>query len=82
MPPYTVCEEKKGEPDCTHLTSGDQCDVSIVGDTGSTSTLSCALEVVDSVLLIGGPPNCSATLSAVDGIPSVVSHDCVGIAFL
>ena len=93
VPPYSVCEEKKCvdvatsdssmlAPDCTHLTSGDQCNVvSTAGYTGSASTLICTLDVVNgSVSLIGGP-NCSATLCAVDGIPSGVSHDCDGIAF-
>ena len=93
MPPYTVCEEKKCvdaatsdssrlAPDCTHLTSGDQRHmVSTAGHTGSASTLTCTLDVVNgSVSHIEGLPNCAATLSAVDGIPNGMSHDCDGIA--
>ena len=94
VPPYPVCEEKKCDDaatsdssllasDCTHLTSGDQCnDVSIAGHMGSASTLTCTLEVVNgSRSLTGGLPNCSATVCAVDGIPSGTSHDWDGIAF-
>ena len=93
MPPCTVCEEKKCvdaatsdssrlAPDCTHLTSGDQRHVvSTTGHAGSASTLTCTLDVVNgSVSHIEGLPNCSATLSAVDGIPSGMCHDCDGIA--
>ena len=83
-----MCEEKKCldvatsdssrlAPDRPPLTSGDQC-----GSPGSASTLTCTLDVVNgSVSLIGGLPNCSATLSAVDGILSGMSNDCDGIAF-
>ena len=49
----------------------------------SASTLTCTLDVVHGFgSLIGSPPNCSAALCAVDGIPSCMSHDCDGIAFL
>ena len=70
--------------DCTKFTSGDQCNVMCAaGYTGSASTLTCTLDVVNgSVSLIGSLPNCSAALYAVDGMPSVMSHDCDGIAFL
>ena len=76
VPPYTVCKEQKCvevatsdssklAADCTHLTS-----------TGGASTLTRTLDVVTgSVSLIGGLPNCSAALYAVDGFPNVVSHD-------
>ena len=68
---------------CKHLTSGDQCSVvSSAGYTGSASILTCTLGGVNgSVSLIGGLLNCSATGSAVDGIPSGMSHACDGIAF-
>ena len=95
VPPYSVCEEKDCidvatsdssllAPDCTDLTSSDQCKVvSTAGYTGSASTLICTLDVVNgSVSLIGILPNCPAASCAVDGIPSGMSHDCEGIAFL
>ena len=70
-------------PDCTDLTSGDQCNVvSTAGYTGSASILTRTLDGVNaSVSLIGGLLNCSATGLAVDGIPSGVNHDGDGIAF-
>ena len=95
VPLYPVCEEKKCvdvatsdsstlAQDCTDFTSGDQCNVMCaVGYTGSASTLTCTLDVVNgSVSFIRSLPNCSAVLYAVDGIPSVMSHDCGKIAFL
>ena len=85
--PDPVCEEKDCidgatpdsfmlAPDCMHLTSGDQCNVaSTAGYTGSASIFTCTLDGVNgSVSLIGGLKNCSATGSAVDGVPS--GHDC------
>ena len=95
MPPYTVCEEKKCvdvttcdssmlAPNCPDLTSGDQCKVMRAeGYTGGASISTCTLDVANgSVSLIGILPNCSAASCAVDGIPSGMSHDCDGIAFL
>ena len=69
---------------CTDLTSGDQCNrMCAAGYTGSASTLTCNLDVVNcSVSLIGSLPNCSAALCAVVGIPSGMSHECDRIAFL
>ena len=94
VPFYPVCEEKNCvdlatsdssmlAPDCTDLTSGDQCKVMrAAGYTGVASTLTCTLDVVNgSVFLIGILPNCSAASWAVDGIPSGMSHECDGIAF-
>ena len=53
------------------------------GFTGSASTLTCNLDVVNgSVSLIGSLPNCSAALCTVDGISSGMTHDCDGIVFL
>ena len=71
-------------PDCTDLTSGDQCNVvSTAGHTGSASILTCTLDGLNgSVSLIGGILNCSATGSAVDGIPNGMNHDGDGIAFI
>ena len=94
MPLYPVCEEQKCvsvaaadssllASDRTHLTFGDQCNVvSTAGYTGSVSTLTCIFEVMNgSVSLMGGLPNCSATVCAVTDIPSGMSHDWDGIAF-
>ena len=91
VPPYSVCEEKKGvsaaiadssllASDRTRLTSGDQCSgATTAGYSGSVSTLTCIFEVVTgSGSLIGSLPNC---LSAVDGFPSVVNQGCGRIAF-
>ena len=95
VPLYPVREEKKCvdvatcdsstlAPDCTDWTSGDQgramCAASCAG---STSILTCTLDVVNgSVSLTGSLPNCSAALCVVDGIPNGMSHDCDGITFL
>ena len=50
--------------------------------TGSVSTYTCIFEVVNGfVSLMGGLPNCSATLCAVTGVPCGVSHDRDGIDF-
>ena len=70
--------------DCTDLTSGDKCNVMrAASSTGSASTGTHNLDVVNgSVSLIGSLLNCSAALCAADGIPSDMSHDCDGIAFL
>ena len=70
-------------PDCTDLTSGDQCKVMrIAGYTGGASILTNTLDVVNgSVSFIGSLPNCSAASCAVDGTPRGMSHDCNGIAF-
>ena len=67
-------------PDCTDLTSGDQCNVvSTAGYTGRASILTRTLDGVNgSVSLIGGLLICSATGSAVDGIPSGMNHDFFG----
>ena len=71
-------------PDCTDSTSGDQCNrMCAAGYTGSATTLTCILDVVNgSVSLTGSLPNCSAALCAVDGIPSGMIHECDGIACL
>ena len=95
VPPYFVCEEKNCVDGAASdssmlaqiartLTSVDKCNVmSAAGYTGSASTLTCTLDVVNgSVSLIGSLPNCSAGWCAVDGIPSGMSLDCDGIAFL
>ena len=92
--PSYMCEEKKCvsvatadssllASDRTRLTSGDQCNVvSTAGFTGNVSTLTCIFEVMNgSVSLMGGLPNCSATVCAVTSIPSGMSHDWDGIAF-
>ena len=56
--------------------------VSTTGHAGRASTLTCPLKVVNgSVSLMGGLPNCSATVWAVDGIPSGMSRGWDGIAF-
>ena len=53
------------------------------GYTGGASALTCTIDVVNgSVSLIGILPNCSAASCAVDGVPSGMSHECDGIAFL
>ena len=92
MPPYLVCEcvdvatsdSSMLAPDCPDLTSGDQRKVMrAAGYTGGASALTCTIDVVNgSVSLIGILPNCSAASCAVDGIPSGMSHECDGIAFL
>ena len=95
VPPYHVCEEKMCvdvttshspmlAPDCTDMTSGDECKVMrAVGYTGGASTLTCTFDVLNvSVSLVGILPNCSAASCAVDDIPSGMSHDGDGNAFL
>ena len=59
------------------------CRRQIAGYTGSASTVTCNLDVVNgSVSLIGSLPNCLAALCAVDDSPGGMSHDCDRIAFL
>ena len=69
--------------DRTCLTSGDQCTVvSTASYTGSVSTLTCIFEVMNgSESLMRVLPNCSATVCALTGIPSGMSHDWDAIAF-
>ena len=59
--------------------------LSTVGYTGSASTLTCTLDVVNgSVSLIGGLPHCSVTLCVVDCIPNgaatIVTESISGIS--
>ena len=92
VPPYLVCEcvdvatsdSSMLAPYCPDLTYGDQRKVMrAAGYTGGASALTCTNDVVNgSVSLIGILPNCSAASCAVDGIPSGMSHECDGIAFL
>ena len=81
--PFAAADSSLLASDRTRLTFGDQCNaVSTAGYTGSVSTLTCIFEVMNgSVSLMGGFPNCSATVCAVTDIPSGMSHDWDGIAF-
>ena len=65
-------------PDCTDLTSGDQCNgMRAVGCTGSASTLTCNVDVSSEVFQTVQRPCVQWTASL-----SGMSHDCDRIAFL